>query len=276
MPESVATIPAAGEIGEASDAPASTARASMSSPKLAGLMALVVALTVCGTSWVHYEGSQILEGHQQMKSRAPGAANPSEMEFLARVGRWQLAMTLVMAGGGGVLILIAASGFRKRERIPTQPPAPSEVDWRRQARELRAQLAGRDRVEGEMRKERGELLVQIADLTRSKALLDEELNRRRQAEKSLAQQRQELARSKDVLELHVRARTQEVEKLQRRSELILNSAAEGICGFDLQGKVTFANPAAARVMGLSVADMIGQPEQNLFPAFRTRSGLDAA
>ncbi|MEK7706635.1 MAG: ATP-binding protein [Verrucomicrobiota bacterium] len=285
MPESVAAIPAAVEIGEANAARASAAHVNsdiecqgrMPLPKLAVFwMALAVALTVCGSSWVYYEGSQILKWYQQMKSHAPGLAGRSEAEFLARIGRWQLAMTLVMAGGGGILIMTAAGGFRARQRVRPPQVAQSDAEWKMQVGELRALLSRKDQVVVEMHEERESLLAQIANLSRAKAVLDDELNHRRQMEKSLAQQRQELARAKDMLELHVRARTQEVEKLQRRSELILNSAAEGICGFDLQGKVTFANPAAARVMALNVTEMIGRLEQDLFPAFRAQPGSAAA
>ena len=38
----------------------------------------------------------------------------------------------------------------------------------------------------------------------------------------MAQQTNELVRSKDVLEMHVQARTQELQKLQRAYESILN------------------------------------------------------
>jgi PAS domain S-box-containing protein len=91
-----------------------------------------------------------------------------------------------------------------------------------------------------------------------------ELNERKQAEKALAQQAQELGRSKDVLELHVQARTQELQKLQKRNESILNSAGEGIYGLDLQGRTTFVNPAAAKMNGWRVEDMIGKPESEVF------------
>jgi two-component system sensor kinase FixL len=72
------------------------------------------------------------------------------------------------------------------------------------------------------------------------------------------------------------ARTQELQKLQRRSELILNAAADGICGFDLNGKITFANPAAARILGLSVEKMIGESADALFPAFKPAPEASAA
>jgi PAS domain S-box-containing protein len=49
-----------------------------------------------------------------------------------------------------------------------------------------------------------------------------------------------------------------LENLSRRNQLILNSAGEGIYGVNLQGKITFANPAAARILGYSIKELMGQ------------------
>jgi PAS domain S-box-containing protein len=49
-----------------------------------------------------------------------------------------------------------------------------------------------------------------------------------------------------------------LERLSRQNESILNSAGEGILGLDTQGKITFVNPAAARMTGYSVDELIGQ------------------
>jgi len=51
-----------------------------------------------------------------------------------------------------------------------------------------------------------------------------------------------------------------LERLRRQNELILNSAGEGIYGVDLQGNTTFANPAAARMTGWIVEELIGKPQ----------------
>lgn|SRR5579883_529940 len=48
-----------------------------------------------------------------------------------------------------------------------------------------------------------------------------------------------------------------LERLSYRHELILNAAGEGIYGVDLEGRVTFANPAALRLTGYDAADLIG-------------------
>ncbi len=53
------------------------------------------------------------------------------------------------------------------------------------------------------------------------------------------------------------------ESLGRRNELILESAGEGIYGLDTQGKTTFVNPAAARMLGYRPEDLIGQHHHEL-------------
>src|SRR2546428_7819735 len=52
-------------------------------------------------------------------------------------------------------------------------------------------------------------------------------------------------------------------QLNRRHRLILDSAGEGIYGIDLAGCTTFVNPAAARMLGWEVAELIGQPLQDI-------------
>jgi chromosome segregation ATPase len=72
----------------------------------------------------------------------------------------------------------------------------------------------------------------LAELARQHAFLESELDSRKRVERTLSQQHQALQSSKTVLEMHVEASTLELEKLQDRYELILNSAGEGICGLD--------------------------------------------
>lgn len=148
-------------------------------------------------------------------------------------------------------------------------------DWEADSRQLLEvsqklnQAAGeRDKVAADARKLASDLERRVNERTmelnqRCEKLLAE-LNERKQAEKALAQQAQELGRSKDVLELHVQARTQELQKLQKRNESILNSAGEGIYGLDLQGRTTFVNPAAAKMTGWRVEELIGKPESEVF------------
>ena len=49
------------------------------------------------------------------------------------------------------------------------------------------------------------------------------------------------------------------EKLYRQQEILLNSVADGICGVDSHGLVSFANPAATRLLGASAASLTGRP-----------------
>jgi PAS domain S-box-containing protein len=119
-------------------------------------------------------------------------------------------------------------------------------------------------AEEESRKMLEEIEGRFGNVSKAHAALQRELDQRKQVEKSLAQQTQQLERSKDVLEMHVQVRTQELQKLQRRNELILNSAGEGICGFDLQGRATFVNPAAAKITGWRIDELIGKSEAEIF------------
>ncbi|HEY9829375.1 MAG TPA: PAS domain S-box protein [Stenomitos sp.] len=53
--------------------------------------------------------------------------------------------------------------------------------------------------------------------------------------------------------------TEALEQLRHQNELILNSAGEGICGVDSQGNITFVNPAAAKMLGYQVKELMNQP-----------------
>lgn len=59
-----------------------------------------------------------------------------------------------------------------------------------------------------------------------------------------------------------RARS-ELERLQVRHDLILASAGDGIMVADPEGRVTFANPAAAAMLGWSVDDLTGPDSEEL-------------
>jgi PAS domain S-box-containing protein len=62
------------------------------------------------------------------------------------------------------------------------------------------------------------------------------------------------------------ARTRErgrAEELSRQQEILLDSVADGICGMDRYGMVSFANPAAARLLGAPPARLTGRPIHEL-------------
>ena len=50
---------------------------------------------------------------------------------------------------------------------------------------------------------------------------------------------------------------------EERSRLILGSVDDGICGLDTSGRVTFVNPAGAKILGYQVEELVGQPMHEL-------------
>ncbi|MEC4673681.1 MAG: ATP-binding protein, partial [Nitrospirota bacterium] len=50
-----------------------------------------------------------------------------------------------------------------------------------------------------------------------------------------------------------------VQHLLHHNELILHSTSEGICGVDLEGRVTFMNPPGARMLGYEMKEFLGRP-----------------
>jgi len=68
----------------------------------------------------------------------------------------------------------------------------------------------------------------------------------------------------------MRARSHEqgrAEELYRRQEILLDSVADGICGVDLHGLVTFANPAAARLLAADATSLAGKSVHELLHGF---------
>jgi PAS domain S-box-containing protein len=55
-----------------------------------------------------------------------------------------------------------------------------------------------------------------------------------------------------------------LQRLTQQQQLILESAGEGIYGLDQEGKTTFVNAAAARILGYQAGELIGKPEHALF------------
>ncbi len=50
-----------------------------------------------------------------------------------------------------------------------------------------------------------------------------------------------------------------IQQLHQKNQLILSSAGEGIYGLDLEGKTTFVNPSAAKMLGYDPEELIGSP-----------------
>jgi diguanylate cyclase (GGDEF)-like protein/PAS domain S-box-containing protein len=67
-----------------------------------------------------------------------------------------------------------------------------------------------------------------------------------------------------MLDITERKTFEEVlERLNRRHEMVLKSAGEGIFGLDLDGNATFVNPAAARMTGWEAEELVGRPQHDI-------------
>ena len=56
----------------------------------------------------------------------------------------------------------------------------------------------------------------------------------------------------------------QLQAVHLQNQMILNTAGEGICGIDRDGRLMFVNPAAARMLGWSVEEMIGKTHCEAF------------
>jgi PAS domain S-box-containing protein len=66
------------------------------------------------------------------------------------------------------------------------------------------------------------------------------------------------------LEAKVVARTEDLAKLARRHERILDAVGEGIYGVDVQGRISFVNPAGARLLGYTSNELLGRDAHTTF------------
>ncbi len=92
----------------------------------------------------------------------------------------------------------------------------------------------------------------------------------------LEEQTAELTQSQDELLAQQEELTRQQEQLQtseERSRLILESSAEGIFGTDIDGKITFVNPAACKMLGFAPEELIGQPFHAAFHHHRPDGSL---
>jgi PAS domain S-box-containing protein len=256
-------------------------RRSSAGPLLFVFAALLLGAVVAGSIWFYRESSQNLDRLTQT-SQAPSGATTAQttgpgnhQAVLNEVQSWARRLSAATAFGAAglfVVTLLVALWWRHRSyrlffRARSKAAQLSEALEDASTENSRLKVE-RDRLEKELKQYVADFDKRVEERTNrlaaSHAQIQKELNDRRQAERVMAQQAKELERSKDVLELHVQARTQELQKLQRRNESILNSAGEGIYGLDLQGRTTFVNPAAAKITGWKVEELIGKCESEVF------------
>jgi two-component system, LuxR family, sensor kinase FixL len=208
----------------------------------------------------------LVEANNLMRSVEIGMG-PANLRELAQR---QIEVGLSVVGLGVVLTLLASFLFGAVEKYWTRhlDAAQTEAESKTKALTERVRVQAAEKVAAweQLHKVKSEFEARITALTKAGREMEEELDRRKRVERAMSMQSQTIAASKDVLQIHVQARSKELQKLQRQYELILNAAGEGICGVDPEGKITFVNPTAARLMGLEVEKMVGRKETELFGA----------
>ena len=103
-------------------------------------------------------------------------------------------------------------------------------------------ITERKQMEEALRKAHDGLELKVeertAELSKANAVLKEEIAGRKEAQEAL-------------------------KKLKLQNELILNSAGEGIYGLDSEGRTTFVNPAAAKMIGWESEELVGKPQHDI-------------
>lgn len=107
-----------------------------------------------------------------------------------------------------------------------------------------------------------------SDITARKWAESQLLTAKDELEIRVAQRTAELVKVNEQLQLELDERKRAefaLERLSRHNQLILNSVGEGLCGLDMQGKISFVNPAAAIMLGYSVAELSGESIYTILP-----------
>ena len=215
--------------------------------RIVRFVAWALVFTMATSAWVFWAGDQ--------KKLGP----------LPAVNRGTILLFVSATAALGVVLLMTALRRLRQWRMTWNETVTAEADeWRRRVITMQTQLTEYSNSEDRLTRLCEERDEEISRLTRVNGTLQEQLDQRKLSEKALQQHQQQLARSKDVLQLHVQARTLEMEKLKSRYEMILNAAGEGICGFDVHGRATFVNPAAALITGWEVSELAGRTEGEIF------------
>ena len=193
----------------------------------------LLGLTLAGSLWIYLEGSRGLrrlkEEHGQPAAAARTNYEPTVHTVINEVDAWVRQLSLgAAAGGAGLLVIvgIGVMGWRRLwiGRISRLQQRAEEVAHTLQERTTEAQqlIDERNQLQQELTRISDNVERRVQDRTlqlqSSFSQLEKELDGRRTAERQMAQQAKELERSKDVLEMHVQLRTQELQKLQKRTE----------------------------------------------------------
>jgi len=229
------------------------------------LAAFILALNLSATGWMYFQAASAPSVISRLGRTASGQYELDRNSVLLKdADFWTLRVLVWTSAGGAGFLMILLWGMVSGQRARARDLQVSSEEWQKTAARLEIQLAERRRNEAQSEEARAAAEQRAAEAEAGKAHLQGELDQLKRAEKNLSQRRQELESSKTVLELHVQTRTKELQKLQRRYELILNSAGEGICGLDLENRTTFVNPAVAKITGWSLEELIGKTDEEIF------------
>ncbi|HKZ45508.1 MAG TPA: PAS domain-containing protein [archaeon] len=105
-------------------------------------------------------------------------------------------------------------------------------------------------------KTKKQLMDELIELRKEIKKLQTQVSKSKCREKALSNIN-DLKETTEALLEHKRME-QELAYFRRQYELILQSAGEGILGLDLEGRHTFVNPAAARMLGYEDQELIGR------------------
>src|SRR2546423_8781525 len=228
------------------------------------LAGFILVAGLCASTWMYSQETQLSRFAGRAGAGAGAIAADANFLLQQQFDRWALWVVSGTAVGGTGFLLAAVLGLGYWRGAMTQRFTKMEEGWRKTTSSLHLQLSDCRKNEDQMRKALAEAEEKATSAGYVNSQLRSEMDNLKKAEKTLSQQRQSLESSKTVLELHVQARTKELQKLQRRDEMIPNSAREGSCGLDPDGRATFVNPAVARITGWPIAELIGKTEQEIF------------
>ena len=238
---------------------------SFATTRAALLSVLILLLGIGASAWIYFGETRALARLTPPSGTGVnlGSARVDTVP-LKQFDRWVFWVVVATAGGGTGCLLAMAAALLFRRCAWGKRVQAWDQEWRKMVARLESQLADSRKSEGQLQELKTGAQQLMTDLESVNSELQAELDRLKRTGKTLAQQQQALESSKTVLELHVQARTKDLQTLQRRYEHILNSAGEGICGLDSRGKTTFANPAVAKLTGWALKELVQKTERETF------------
>jgi PAS domain S-box-containing protein len=237
---------------------AGTNRLRSSLTPIVGLSTVALLLGLAASVFLYYNGMDSLVGTSIPRI----TARPRE-EIRRHFDTGTRVLAPALLGGAAFIFGLIVAADRRCKTLQMSLESKDQ-EIRRGAAALQRQINENLSLDKELRQAYENSEHTRTSLEQANAQLRGELEHLKKAERAFSQRRAELESSKTVLELHVEERSQELQRLQRRFELILNSAGEGICALDLAGRATYVNPAVARITGWPSNELVGKTEKEIF------------